>query len=203
MQIINRNVIIEYLQQLLKTDQRLAPFTILGIEKKAYNYIVFETMDGTKRKLSIGGVIDRLDLVTDKATGEQTIRVIDYKTGSPLKSTIKNMEEVFAGLSSKHSDYYLQTFLYAFIVNNSSKLNPSRNNVSPALLFIKQASNEDYDPVLDIDAHRISDIGIYQAEYMKLLKEKLCEIFSKEVPFTPTENSGKCKNCTYRKLCGK
>ena len=203
LQIINRNVIIEYLQQLLKTDQRLAPFTILGIEKKAYNYIVFETMDGTKRKLSIGGVIDRLDLVTDKATGEQTIRVIDYKTGSPLKSTIKNMEEVFAGLSSKHSDYYLQTFLYAFIVNNSSKLNPSRNNVSPALLFIKQASNEDYDPVLDIDAHRISDIGIYQAEYMKLLKEKLCEIFSKEVPFTPTENSGKCKNCTYRKLCGK
>lgn len=201
LQIINRNVIMEYLQQLLKTDQRLAPFTILGLEKKAYNDIIFTTMDGTKRRMSIGGIIDRLDMVTDKATGKQTIRVIDYKTGSPSKSPIKTMEEVFGNLSSKHSDYYLQTLLYALIVNNSSKLNPSKCNVSPALLFIKHASNEDYDPVLDIDAHKISDIGIYQAEYIKLLKEKLCEIFSKEMPFVPTENKNKCKNCIYRKVC--
>ena len=159
-------------------------------------------MDGTKRKLSIGGVIDRLDLVTDKATGEQTIRVIDYKTGSPLKSTIKNMEEVFAGLSSKHSDYYLQTFLYAFIVNNSSKLNPSKYNVSPALLFIKQASADNYDPVLCIDEHKVTDIGIYKTEYLKLLKEKLGEIFSKQKPFVPTNDKRTCEMCAFRMICG-
>ena len=37
LQIINRKVIIEYLQQLLKIDQRLAPFTVLGLEKQVYN----------------------------------------------------------------------------------------------------------------------------------------------------------------------
>ena len=180
LQIINRKVIIEYLQQLLKTDQRLAPFTVLGLEKQVYNDIVFNTEDGAQRKVKIGGIIDRLDMVTDPTTGKPTIRVVDYKTGSPIKSAIKSIDEVFEGNSYKHSDYYLQTFLYSLIINNSSKLNPSKYNVSPALLFIKQASADNYDPVLCIDEHKVTDIGIYKTEYLKLLKEKLGEIFSKQ-----------------------
>ena len=111
LQIINRKVIIEYLQQLLKTDQRLAPFTVLGLEKQVYNDIVFNTEDGAQRKVKIEGIIDRLDMVTDPTTGKPTIRVVDYKTGSPIKSVIKSIDEVFEGNSYKPSDYYLQTFL--------------------------------------------------------------------------------------------
>lgn len=202
LQIINRKVIIEYLQQLLKTDQRLAPFTLLGLEMKAYSDIIFTTDDGAERRINIGGIIDRLDMVTDTSTGKQTIRVVDYKTGHQPSSSIKNVEEIFEGNSSKHSDYYLQTLLYSLIVNKSSKLNPSRISVSPALLFVKHTGNENYDPVLEIDAHKITDVGIYQAEYIKLLKEKLSEIFSKGKPFTPTTDIKKCETCTYRMLCG-
>ena len=197
LQIINRKVIIEYLQQLLKTDQRLAPFTVLGLEKQVYNDIVFNTEDGAQRKVKIGGIIDRLDMVTDP-----TIRVVDYKTGSPIKSAIKSIDEVFEGNSYKHSDYYLQTFLYSLIINNSSKLNPSKYNVSPALLFIKQASADNYDPVLCIDEHKVTDIGIYKTEYLKLLKEKLGEIFSKQKPFVPTNDKRTCKMCAFRMICG-
>lgn len=202
LQIINRKVIIEYLQQLLKTDQRLAPFTVLGLEKQVYNDIVFNTEDGAQRKVKIGGIIDRLDMVTDPTTGKPTIRVVDYKTGSPIKSVIKSIEEVFEGNSYKHSDYYLQTFLYSLIINNSSKLNPSKYNVSPALLFIKQASADNYDPVLCIDEHKVTDIGIYKTEYLKLLKEKLGEIFSKQKPFVPTNDKRTCKMCAFRMICG-
>lgn len=202
LQIINRKVIIEYLQQLLKTDQRLAPFTVLGLEKQVYNDIVFSTEDGTQRKLKIGGIIDRLDMVTDPTTGKPTIRVVDYKTGSPIKSVIKSIDEVFEGNSYKHSDYYLQTFLYSLIINNSSKLNPSKYNVSPALLFIKQASADNYDPVLCIDEHKVTDISIYKTEYLKLLKEKLGEIFSKQKPFVPTNDKRTCEMCTFRMICG-
>lgn len=202
LQIINRKVIIEYLQQLLKTDQRLAPFTVLGLEKQVYNDIVFNTEDGAQRKVKIGGIIDRLDMVTDPTTGKPTIRVVDYKTGSPIKSVIKSIDEVFEGNSYKHSDYYLQTFLYSLIVNNSSKLNPSKYNVSPALLFIKQASADNYDPVLCIDEHKVTDIGIYKTEYLKLLKEKLGEIFSKQKPFVPTNDKRTCKMCAFRMICG-
>lgn len=202
LQIINRKVIIEYLQQLLKTDQRLAPFTVLGLEKQVYNDIVFNTEDGAQRKVKIGGIIDRLDMVTDPTTGKPTIRVVDYKTGSPIKSAIKSIDEVFEGNSYKHSDYYLQTFLYSLIINNSSKLNPSKYNVSPALLFIKQASADNYDPVLCIDEHKVTDIGIYKTEYLKLLKEKLGEIFSKQKPFVPTNDKRTCKMCAFRMICG-
>lgn len=202
LQIINRKVIIEYLQQLLKTDQRLAPFTVLGLEKNVYNNIVFNTEDGAQRKVKIGGIIDRLDMVTDPTTGKPTIRVVDYKTGSPIKSVIKSIDEVFEGNSYKHSDYYLQTFLYSLIINNSSKLNPSKYNVSPALLFIKQASADNYDPVLCIDEHKVTDIGIYKTEYLKLLKEKLGEIFSKQKPFVPTNDKRTCKMCAFRMICG-
>lgn len=202
LQIINRKVIIEYLQQLLKTDQRLAPFTVLGLEKQVYNDIVFNTEDGAQRKVKIGGIIDRLDMVTDPTTGKPTIRVVDYKTGNPIKSAIKSIDEVFEGNSYKHSDYYLQTFLYSLIINNSSKLNPSKYNVSPALLFIKQASADNYDPVLCIDEHKVTDIGIYKTEYLKLLKEKLGEIFSKQKPFVPTNDKRTCKMCAFRMICG-
>ena len=202
LQIINRKVIIEYLQQLLKTDQRLAPFTVLGLEKNVYNDIVFITEDGAQRKIKIGGIIDRLDIVTDPTTGKPTIRVVDYKTGSPIKSVIKSIDEVFEGNSYKHSDYYLQTFLYSLIINNSSKLNPSKYNVSPALLFIKQASADNYDPVLCIDEHKVTDIGIYKTEYLKLLKEKLGEIFSKQKPFEPTNDKRTCEMCAFRMICG-
>lgn len=202
LQIINRKVIIEYLQQLLKIDQRLAPFTVLGLEKNVYNDIVFNTEDGAQRKIKIGGIIDRLDMVTDPTTGKPTIRVVDYKTGSPIKSVIKSIDEVFEGNSYKHSDYYLQTFLYSLIINNSSKLNPSKYNVSPALLFIKQASADNYDPVLCIDEHKVTDIGIYKTEYLKLLKEKLSEIFSKQKPFVPTNDKRTCEKCAFRMICG-
>ena len=204
LQIINRKVIIEYLRQLLKIDQRLTPFTVLGLEKPAYSDIVFETSDGTQKRISIGGIIDRLDMVTDRDTGAQTIRVVDYKTGHQATMKTKEVAEIFqsTNISQRHSDYFLQTILYSLVVNKSAKLNPDKCKVSPALLFIKQAIKEDYDPVLEIDSHRISDVSIYQAEYIKLLKEKLGEIYSKDKPFVPTADKGMCETCVYRMICG-
>lgn len=204
LQIINRKVIIEYLKQLLRIDQRLAPFSIVGLEMPAYSDIVFTTEDGTQRRMSIGGIIDRLDMVTDPNTGTETLRVIDYKTGHQATTKIKEIEEIFGStnISQKHSDYYLQTMLYSLIVAKSRKINPEGRNVSPALLFIKQAVNEEYDPVLEIDSHRISDVSIYKDEYIGRLKEKLCEIFSAEKPFTPTDDKQSCGMCPYRMVCG-
>ena len=204
LQIINRKVIIEYLHQLLKIDQRLAPFSILGLEMKAYSDIMFSTKDGTQRRISIGGIIDRLDIVTDHATGGRAIRVVDYKTGHQATQKINSIEEIFqdANISKKHSDYFLQTILYSLIVDKSKTLNPSGTKVTPALLFIKQAVGGDYDPVLGIGSHRISDVGVYKEEFIKRLKDILCDIYSKEKPFTATEDKKRCETCAYRMICG-
>ena len=255
LQIINREVIIQYITKLLKIDQQLCPFSILAMEEEAkvYTSLSFtipsegalvggygipaiptqptcsvgalkggalkggalvssaprtnapRTSAPTKQyNLTIGGIIDRLDILTDKQTGKPRIRVVDYKTGNQPSSPIKNIDEIFDpnNIRSKHSNYYLQAILYSLIVSRSKRWNPANHPVSPALLFIKQAPANHYDPTLLIDKHPISDVTVYEEEFLTQLKHTLADIYSPDTPFTPTDDRKKCELCPYRMLCG-
>ena len=225
LQIINREVIIQYITKLLKIDQQLCPFSILAMEEEAkvYTSLSFtipsegalkggalvssapRTSAPTKQyNLTIGGIIDRLDILTDKQTGKPRIRVVDYKTGNQPSSPIKNIDEIFDpnNIRSKHSNYFLQAILYSLIVSRSKRWNPADHPVSPALLFIKQAPANHYDPTLLIDKHPISDVTVYEEEFLTKLKETLADMYSPNVPFTPTDDRKKCELCPYRMLCG-
>ena len=215
LQIINREVIIEYVTKLLKIDQQLCPFSILAMEEEAkvYTQLSFTIPLGgalvssapTKQyNLTIGGIIDRLDAVTDKQTGKRRIRVVDYKTGNKPSSAIKSIEEVFdpKNIASKHSNYFLQAILYSLIVSRSKEWNAANDAVSPALLFIKQAATNDYDPTLCIDKHPISDVTVYEEEFLTKLKETVADMYSPNAAFTPTDDRKKCELCPYRMLCG-
>ena len=220
LQIINREVIIEYITKLLKIDQQLCPFSILAMEEEAkvYTQLSFTIPSGGALKggalvssaptkqynLTIGGIIDRLDAVTDKQTGKRRIRVVDYKTGNKPSSAIKSIEEVFdpKNIASKHSNYFLQAILYSLIVSGSKEWNAANDAVSPALLFIKQAATNDYDPTLCIDKHPISDVTVYEEEFLTKLKETVADMYSPNAAFTPTDDRKKCELCPYRMLCG-
>ncbi len=220
LQIINREVIIEYITKLLKIDQQLCPFSILAMEEEAkvYTQLSFTIPSGGALKggalvssaptkqynLTIGGIIDRLDAVTDKQTGKRRIRVVDYKTGNKPSSAIKSIEEVFdpKNIASKHSNYFLQAILYSLIVSGSKEWNAANDPVSPALLFIKQAATNDYDPTLCIDKHPISDVTVYEEEFLTKLKETVADMYSPDAAFTPTDDRKKCELCPYRMLCG-
>ena len=230
LQIINREVIIEYITKLLKIDQQLCPFSILAMEEEAkvYTQLSFTIPSGGALKegalkggalkggalvssapdkhynLTIGGIIDRLDVVTDKQTGKRRIRVVDYKTGNKPSSAIKSIEEVFdpKNIASKHSNYFLQAILYSLIVSGSKEWNAANDPVSPALLFIKQAATNDYDPTLCIDKHPISDVTVYEEEFLTKLKETVADMYSPDAAFTPTDDRKKCELCPYRMLCG-
>ena len=255
LQIINREVIIQYITKLLKIDQQLCPFSILAMEEEAkvYTSLSFtipsegalvggygipaiptlptcsvgalkggalkggalvssaprtnapRTSAPTKQyNLTIGGIIDRLDILTDKQTGKPRIRVVDYKTGNQPSSPIKSIDEIFDpnNIRTKHSNYYLQAILYSLIVSRSKRWNPADHPVSPALLFIKQAPANHYDPTLCIDKHPISDVTVYEEEFLTKLKETVADMYSPNVPFTPTDDRKKCELCPYRMLCG-
>ena len=144
--------------------------------------------------MKIGGRIDRLDQLSDG-----TIRVVDYKTGGRRLKPLADVDAIFLPENiHEHSDYYLQTFVYADIV---SRQHSSKFKVSPALLFIQHAGADDYDPVLCFGKERITDIAPYSAHFNELLEQKVAEIFSPETPFTPTCDTKICRSCPYAQLC--
>ena len=200
LQIINREVIITYIRQLLKLDRRLAPFTILGLECDVTSDLTIEGCHEGRDVfgITIGGRIDRLDQVTD-SEGQQHIRVVDYKTGATgLKKPLADVEAIFRQESFPlHSDYYLQTFLYACIVRAEHPDTP----VSPALLFIQHAGGDDYDPTLCFGREPIRDVADNSSRFMELLQQTLHEIFAADVPFTPTADRDRCRTCPYKNLC--
>ena len=188
LQLINREVIIKYVRQLLEVDRRFTPFRILGLEKHVKTQI---------GNLQVGGIIDRLDSVINPDTGLEQIRVIDYKTGSRHIRPMPDVEAIFSQQAIKeHSDYFLQTFLYAHIVRSKTP-----NAVSPCLLFIQHAGGDDYDPTLGIGKESVTDIATYSDEFIKLLENLLNEIFNPQLSFLPTDERKRCETCPFASLC--
>ena len=188
LQLINREVIIKYIRQLLETDRKLTPFSILGLELP-----VKMPMEWTM----VRGYIDRLDKITDPETGEERVRVIDYKTGAKKQKDLPDVAAIFDPANVKdHSDYYLQTFLYSHIVRKDTNL-----PVSPVLLFIQYAGGEGYDPTLKLGKDPVRDIATASDEFMQLLTEKISEIFCQDLAFSPTEDHDRCRTCPYQMLC--
>ena len=127
-----------------------------------------------------------------------TIRVVDYKTGSHQPRPLPSVESIFDPVQLKnHSDYYLQTFVYADIVSRQY------DKVSPALLFIQHAAARDYDPTLRFGQEPIRDISEHTAVFNAMLEQKVAEIFSPAIPFVPTADLDICRTCPYKLLCRK
>ncbi len=200
LQLINREVIIHYLRRLLELDKQLAPFSILGLEITTTAPLQTQHITTT-----IGGKIDRLDQIVETrkdGTQEERIRVVDYKTGSKRLIPIDNVEAIFAQENlSKHSDYYLQTFLYSCIIRTSKVMNPKALPVSPALLFIQHAGSDDYDPILSFKDGRIDDVEKDRLLFGEKLRETIDEMFDPQQPFNPTADRQRCSNCIYQLLC--
>ena len=194
--VINREVIIHYLRQLVDTDRRLAPFSILKLEKDVIQTIPIKSLGITT---TIGGRVDRLDQIS-LPDGSQQIRVIDYKTGSARPQSLKCVDDIFddAHLSA-HSDYYLQTFLYARIVSHSFQ---ASTPVAPALLFIQHTGTDKYNPILKFGTNDINDVATPDGDrFIRLLMEKVNEMFDPQNPFSPTADTARCRICPYALLC--
>jgi len=188
LQLINREVIIKYLRLLLETDRKLTPFSILGLEKP----IRMPFGDTVIR-----GIIDRLDQITDPETGEDLVRVIDYKTGARKQKDLPDVAAIFDPANVKeHSDYYLQAFLYSHIVRQEKNI-----PVSPLLLFVQYTGAENYEPTLKLGKEPVKDIANVSDEFIQLLTEKMSEIFSQDLAFSPTEDAERCRTCPYQMLC--
>ena len=193
-QLINSKVICSYLSQLLRNDLQYAPFEMIAMEKSVKENIEVTVNEDTLF-IRIGGTIDRMD------SKEDTLRIVDYKTGGTPK-TPANLEQLFTPAESR-PNYIFQTFLYAAIMSKKQAL-----KVAPALLYIHRAASDSYSPVIEIGEPRqpktpVNNFAFYEDEFRKRLQTLLEEIFKKEEPFTQTEDIQKCTYCDFKNLCKK
>ena len=195
-QLIVRDVVFYYLRQLLRMDINLSPFTLVNTEVDV-SYPLSVKADSTPCTLLLGGRIDRLDRLED-----QTLRVVDYKTGRPHFST-PTLQAAFAR-DETHQSHTLQTLLYADALLES-KPETARQPLQTALLYIRKAHEDDYDPVLKLAAEQGGETNTDFRPLSPLFREQLAalvtEILSTSVPFTQTVNRQNCARCPFAWLC--
>ena len=213
LQLINRQVIIRYIHQLLEVDLRLTPFTILALETplnadesqiyslrkhsaRGTSQDVFERKDLTT--FVLGGIADRIDRIT-LPDGTERIRIIDYKTSNYRPKPFPDVASIFDPANIRHhSDYFLQSFLYAIIEQEKVSSTP----ISPCLLFIQHAGSENYDPTLILGKTPVNDIAVIKEEFLQHLNNLLKEIFSPDTPFIPSDDRTRCSTCPFHNICG-
>ena len=197
-QLIVRHVICSYLRQLLTIDKRRAPFKYIDSEKKIREPYQLNS-HGTPLEVLLGGTIDRIDSKVNDS-GCEVIRILDYKTGGSLKKT-KTIDELF--LRDKPRDgYAFQAFYYSYLISREYA-HYEGISIAPSLLFMRNTSDEAFEPHIFIDQHAVEDFSIYHDQFGQLLQETIEEIFNSDIPYTATTNEEACKYCKFTALCGR
>ncbi|NPA44074.1 MAG: hypothetical protein GXO49_00920 [Chlorobi bacterium] len=198
-QIIVKNVIVNYVNIVLKKDEDYAPFEITSVEDKDNHSteIEVETFKG-KQKVNIFGIIDRVD----KKDG--IYRVIDYKTGQQ-KNTFYSIEELFNSEKKTRAKHVLQTFIYAMIFKDSQ--HPIKVKLRPSIFYVRNMKSHNYSDAIFLKQYR-KEIKVDEnlteemlPEFSEKLTELIEEIFNKEIPFTQTESKHNCDYCPFYDLC--
>ena len=115
---------------------------------------------------------------------------------------LRDIDDIFnPDRIANHSDYYLQTFLYASIVNDDTEVNPLCLPVSPGIYLVQHAGGDDYDPTLTLNRKNVDDIAGHRDLFDDKLRELLTEIFDPDTDFRPTGNIKTCLSCPYSRLC--
>lgn len=194
--LINFAALERYLKKVLLSDAQRAPF----LYHKSELEVQAEVSEGDIT-LTLGGYIDRID------QKENVLRIVDYKTGGK-EYGIDNISELFGEPGTKRNKQKVfQAFYYAWVLcqeNLSAKdfKLPSDVTVSPALYYIKKATDHDYDPTLSLNKSPLVDFRkqVYD-DFDRELHLLLKRIFNSEEPFTQAKDNSACKYCDFCDIC--
>lgn len=160
-------------------------------ENLASNFPGIENSD-----IRIKGVIDRIDKVDD------TIRIIDYKTGM-VKNTSDLQIVEWDDFSQGHKkDKPFQILLYAWLYSRTRFIDGQQLKagifslpiMSNGLMKFGKKANVRAAPDEIIDDEKLEHFEQY-------LLTVLDEIFDKEIPFNQTLEKDTCKLCDYKGIC--
>ena len=178
--LIAHDVLLRYLQQLIRYDARHAPFRIIGAEQERTIELELPSPspEQSVTRLKVGGRIDRIDEMGGR------LRIVDYKTGS-----------------HESPRYRLQICLYALAELQKGE---SSLPIRPVLFFPIKAAADDYEPSLTVDGAVVDDFAAQHAEtFREELQGIVSDIFDPSKPFTCTSDTRVCQYCKLGLICGK
>lgn len=191
-QLIKRDLLLQYIRQLIAYDKRQTPFKIVGLEENVAYPMNIVTPQQAMYSPTIGGKIDRRDQLVME--GEERTRIVDYKTGGSPQ-TIRDVEQLFTP-APKRPDKIFQTFLYAYLAYR--KLNVRQ--LTPALFFVHKSSQGDYHPELQLNKEPLL-FDNHVNEFETGLHHLLEDIFDLDKPFSQTTDNATCSYCPFVHLC--
>ena len=190
--IIIREVIEKYINQILKIDKNFTPFEILSLED---NYVIEVPVNtnGTIEMVKLGGKIDRVDKQNNR------IRIIDYKTGSD-KLEFKNIESLFSDKKINQNSAVFQTFLYSMFYQVTKK---PQLSIIPGVYSVRKLYTKDFDFRIKNQESK-SYIDNYKSVaniFTESLNQLINDIFNPDISFSQTEEIRNCEYCAYKKIC--
>ncbi len=189
-----KDIVTEYIKQIVKLDSENAPIHFLGLEKKITGHIEIETPQGSKT-VNLKGTIDRIDNVNG------TIRILDYKTGKPESSVDADLNNVFDASINQRKQEALQAFLYAMLYNQTLPLQQTTPIIS-GLIVSRKVSEKG---IMYFYPLRNPKEKIYLADIVEIFRQKLTTVlsnmFDETKPFVQTENDQKCRICSFKEIC--
>ena len=195
---LEKNIIQEMVQKMLKNDQQNDNFTILQLENRFEKKHTFNA-----KNVLLKGFIDRIDMIDDLENNQTIIRLIDYKTGKADKD-IKSLDEICEDEKYK---YILQTLFYCLLYEPEN----ADFICEPHLFSVrenKKKQNETTNIILGESKNKqnIQFTPTIRDEFLKQLDRLLTEIFDPNQPFKPTDKmyddfGSPCNSCAYWQLC--
>ncbi len=195
---IVRKIIIRYLKfNLLAYDVANHNFTIENLEYKYSHPFTFSSA-GKNITVNLEGRADRIDRL-DK----DTLRIIDYKTGSPALNH-QSYDKLFNGTYSHRQSNTINTLMYAMIAYAKYDC-----EVQPALYYLRGMHDKNYSPLL-IEGQGAGRNAITIVRYSEIadrfeqeLFAVLGKLFDPQIPFTQAEDEATCSRCDYARLCNR
>ena len=193
-QLLNKQVIISYIQHQLQNDALACPLRIIGLEDESHTYVL---PLNDKVAIRLGGIIDRID--NANIEGHNRLRIVDYKT-SAKRQVAKSVEDLFD--TQKNAYHIRQALIYSLILSYEKG---EHELIAPTLNYLKLTTETSpMQSVVSLDKEILLDFthNHHAAKELEAeLTSSFTPLFDKDIPFAQASSKSACQYCDFKDLC--
>ena len=193
-QLLNKQVIISYIQHQLQNDALACPLRIIGLEDESHTYVL---PLNDKVAIRLGGIIDRID--NANIEGHNRLRIVDYKT-SAKRQVAKSVEDLFD--TQKNAYHIRQALIYSLILSYEKG---EHELIAPTLNYLKLTTETSpMQSVVSLDKEILLDFTHTHHAAKELeaeLTSSFIPLFDMDIPFAQASSKSACQYCDFKDLC--